>query len=210
MATPVTTVRRGWFGARCGPWRGAWILAVLTSAWLAACAGAPASRPQTAEGIAWAIVDALARGDVSQLGEWVHPEQGVRFSPYAYVDPKHDQILTAAEMKSAWIDDRFRVWGSYDGTGDPIELTFRDYVDRFVYDADFSAAEQFAVGKRLGGHGGTIDNTEQVYPRATTVEFHLPGTERNAGMDWRSLRLVLEQEGGDWWLVGIVHDEWTT
>jgi hypothetical protein len=28
-------------------------------------------------------------------------------------------------------------------------------------------------------------------------------------MDWCSLRLVLVDEGGHWWLVGIVHDEWT-
>jgi hypothetical protein len=28
-------------------------------------------------------------------------------------------------------------------------------------------------------------------------------------MDWESLRLVFVQEDGAWWLVGIVHDEWT-
>jgi hypothetical protein len=28
-------------------------------------------------------------------------------------------------------------------------------------------------------------------------------------MDWRSLRLVFEEQGGSWYLVGIVHDQWT-
>jgi hypothetical protein len=28
-------------------------------------------------------------------------------------------------------------------------------------------------------------------------------------MDWRSLRLFLEQKDGTWYLVGIVHGQWT-
>jgi hypothetical protein len=28
-------------------------------------------------------------------------------------------------------------------------------------------------------------------------------------MDWRSLRLVFMQDGGTWYLAGIIHDQWT-
>jgi hypothetical protein len=28
-------------------------------------------------------------------------------------------------------------------------------------------------------------------------------------MDWQSLRLVFEETAGNWYLVGIVHDQWT-
>jgi hypothetical protein len=28
-------------------------------------------------------------------------------------------------------------------------------------------------------------------------------------MDWESLRLVFQEEGGVWYLVGVIHDEWT-
>jgi len=28
-------------------------------------------------------------------------------------------------------------------------------------------------------------------------------------MDWRSLKLVFKEKDGNWYLVGVVHDEWT-
>ena len=43
------------------------------------------------------------------------------------------------------------------------------------------------------------------------MEYHFKGMDaQQGGMDWRSLRLVLEAHNGAWYLVGIVHDEWTT
>ena len=60
------------------------------------------------------------------------------------------------------------------------------------------------------GQGNSINNIAQIYPSAVTVEYHFEGFEEEyAGLDWRSLRLVFEASGGTWYLVGIVHDEWT-
>jgi hypothetical protein len=43
------------------------------------------------------------------------------------------------------------------------------------------------------------------------VEYHFTGFEPDyGGLDWRSLRLVFMQDGDEWFLIGIVHDEWTT
>jgi hypothetical protein len=42
------------------------------------------------------------------------------------------------------------------------------------------------------------------------MEYHFSGFEAQyEGMDWESLRLVFIQEDSTWYLVGIVHDEWT-
>jgi len=42
------------------------------------------------------------------------------------------------------------------------------------------------------------------------VEYHFPGIDpQYGGLDWRSLRLVFQQSGGEWYLVGIIHDQWT-
>ena len=47
-------------------------------------------------------------------------------------------------------------------------------------------------------------------PDAVMVEFHYPGFDAAyGGMDWRSLRLFLEQKDGTWYVVGIVHGQWT-
>ena len=50
----------------------------------------------------------------------------------------------------------------------------------------------------------------EYYQSAVVVEFYFPGFDpQYAGMDWRSLRLVFMQQGSDWFLVGIIHDQWT-
>jgi hypothetical protein len=88
-------------------------------------------------------------------------------------------------------------------------MTFQDYYARFVYDVDFAQPEVVGFDETVG-RGNTINNIATVYPLAVTVEYHFEGFDpQYAGLDWRSLRLVLEEYGGDWVVVGIVHDEWT-
>jgi hypothetical protein len=54
--------------------------------------------------------------------------------------------------------------------------------------------------------GTTVDNAASVYPGATRIEYFREGADAT---DWSALRLVLVPVGGDWRLVGIIHDEWT-
>jgi hypothetical protein len=98
----------------------------------------------------------------------------------------------------------------YDGSGEPIDLTFRGYFERFIYDADFARPDVVGFDEEVGW-SSMVNNIAEVYPTAMTVEYHFEGFEpQYEGMDWRSLRLVFEYEAGAWYLVGIVHDEWTT
>jgi hypothetical protein len=89
-------------------------------------------------------------------------------------------------------------------------MTFEAYWARFIYDVDF--AQPDAVGyNEVIGTGNKINNIAQVYPQADVVEYYFEGFDpQYKGIDWRSLRLVLEGSEGLWYLVGIVHDEWTT
>lgn len=42
------------------------------------------------------------------------------------------------------------------------------------------------------------------------VEYYLPGENPDyGGLDWQSLRLVFQHKEGAWYLVGVIHDEWT-
>jgi hypothetical protein len=132
----------------------------------------------------------------------------VRFSPYAFVEPKSDRVLHPAELENALADKAVHVWGAFDGSGDPIRMAFATYFRRFVWDADFTSAPQIAVDHPVS-HGNTVDNAREAYPRGHFVEFYLPGDPAKAGMDWRALKLVFEKDHGAWMLVGIVHSEWT-
>ncbi|HOQ75761.1 MAG TPA: hypothetical protein PK369_04220 [Thermoclostridium sp.] len=155
------------------------------------------------------VLTAISKYDFEKLSEAVHPEKGVRFSPYTWVDEGKDLVFSADEIRNMARDSGTYVWGNYDGSGDPIELSFRDYFARFVYDADFVNAEQTGYNKVLG-QGNTINNSFEVYKDSIIVEYHFSGIDpKYEGMDWRSLRLVFEKAGDTWYLVGIIHDEWT-
>ncbi len=127
-------------------------------------------------------------------------------------------VLSPEDLRAVARGERLeRVWGRYDGSGEPIRLSFREYVDRFVDDAPYAASGQVAVDTRQGA-GTVADDAAEAYPGGRIVEYHVPGTDPSSGgMDWKSLRLVFEKrrgegdagEPGRWYLVGIIHDQWT-
>lgn len=161
------------------------------------------------------IIMAIKHEDLETLASLVHPDKGVRFSPYTYVraEPEppegEDLVFGADHIRDFFADQMIYTWGRFDGTGEPIEFTFREYYDRFIYDADFARPHAVGFNETIG-MGNTINNIAEVYPQALTIEYHFEGFDPQfAGLDWRSLRLVLEEKEGAWYLVGIVHDEWT-
>lgn len=158
---------------------------------------------------------AIRDHDLAELAELVHPVKGVTFSPYTYVRPlqgapgEADMVFSRSQLQGLWSDPTVYHWGTFDGSGEPIDLDFRDYYARFVYDVDFAQPDVIGFDATIG-QGNTINNIATVYPIAKTVEYHFEGFDpQYAGMDWRSLRLVLEEYEGAWYVVGIVHDEWT-
>lgn len=167
--------------------------------------------PPTALEAASTVMRALKSGKMETLAAWVHPERGVRFSPYAYVDTKRDVVLSREELEQAMQDTRKREWREFAGTGELIKLTFADYYKEFVYDADFAGKAKIALNQGLD-QGTTLNNLREVYPADSHdfVEYHIAGVDPSAeGMDWSSLRLVFEKIGQDHALVGIIHDQWT-
>lgn len=155
------------------------------------------------------VLTAIKNYDVEKLADAVHPDKGVRISPYGYVDVDNDLVFPAEEVKNLANDSKTYLWGYYDGSGEPITLKFSDYYKRFIYDADFLNAEQVGYNKVLG-HGNTLNNSFDVYKNSIIVEYYFSGFDpQYEGIDWRSLRLVFEKKDDTWYLVGIIHDEWT-
>ena len=161
------------------------------------------------ETTALAVVDALKTKDGIKLAALAHPTKGVRFSAYPFVRTDFDQVLTAADLAGAFTDPKVRLWGIRDGKGDDIRTTFAAYYATYIYDVDFAKAPDVAYNRAIG-KGNATDNSATAYPDAVMVEFHYPGFDQAyGGMDWRSLRLFLEQKDGTWYLVGVVHGQWT-
>ncbi len=155
------------------------------------------------------IVELLRDRDLASLSDWIDPEQGLRFSPYSHIDVENTKVFQPGQLPD-FKDTNPLTWGIADGSGEPIELTFRDYFDKFVYSQDFAEAPSVTVNHTLA-KGTTSFNGTEVYPGAAYVEFYFPGFDKQFdGMDWQSLMLVFIPSGEDWKLVSIVHGQWTT
>ncbi|WNS41108.1 hypothetical protein [Paenibacillus sp. MMS20-IR301] len=174
--------------------------------------GAPEEgTPRAALEAAATVVKALKNGNMETLAAWAHKDRGVRFSPYAYVQTERDIVLSRDELAGAMKDPLKRNWGESAGSGESMTLTFADYYKQYVYDVDFAGLAEILLNESTS-HGTTINNVNEVYPKATHdyVEYYIKGIDPAAeGMDWRSLRLVFEKNGQDPILVAIIHDQWT-
>ncbi len=162
------------------------------------------------------VIQALKAKDMGKLSEFVDPSAGVRFSPYTNVKD-NDQFFTSSQLIGAFSDSTVYTWGYYEGSGAPIQLTFSDYYERFVYSEDFASAAMIGYNHSLSS-ANVIDNSFDFYPNSIIVEYYLPGTNPSAGagLDWQSVKLVFKQvppedvnSAGRWYLVGIIHSQWT-
>ena len=161
------------------------------------------AQQKTVETVATELVGVLHDKNMNKLAEFVHPTKGVRLSPYEFVESKH-RVMTASQIRSK--DNSTYVWGNHDGSGDPINLNFDAYYREFVYDRDYVRAPRI-TRNGVVGKGNTINNIREFYPQGVWMEYHFPAPpQRN---NWNSLWLVFEQLNGKWYLVGIIHGEWT-
>lgn len=155
------------------------------------------------------LLNSIKKEDFRVLANNIHPSLGLRLSPYATVNVSNDVVIKSSELLKMMKEDKKLYWGNYDGTGDPIDLNTATYFVNFVYDVDFLNAEKVTLNKSVAT-GNSINNINSVYPQCDFVENYFSGFDKKyEGMDWRALRLVFQKEGNRYYLVGIVHDQWT-
>jgi hypothetical protein len=98
-------------------WLAAWLAAWLVALAVGGCAprevpeaeatrAEPASLAPTALKVAEQVLVKLRDKDAAGLAALAHPELGVRFSPYAYVDVAQDRVLNRSELDTLWQDER--------------------------------------------------------------------------------------------------------
>jgi hypothetical protein len=119
------------------------------------------------------VVLALKDKNMQALSMLVNPADGVRFSPYSFVR-EEDLFFGAAEVAMLMDSPSQYLWGTFDGSGEAINMTFADYYARFVYDVDFASAPQVSINEELG-KGTAMNNAAEFYPGAMIVEYHFPG-----------------------------------
>lgn len=155
------------------------------------------------------VMTILKDKNMKLLSGYVHPSKGLRFTPYSYVNMDDDLVFAAEEIIDLIEDQEVKTWGQYDGSGEPINLSFKDYYKNFIYDVDFINSDIIGNNTPIS-QGNTTNNIKEAYPKGQAIEFHFTGFDpQYEGIDWASLTLVFETLDGTHYLVGVVHGQWT-
>jgi len=89
------------------------------------------------------IAELCQNGAIGVLKD-IHPILGLRFSPYPFLQ-KTDRVFSASTLQAAEHDNKLATWGSYDGSGNPIQLNYTAYIKQFVCRRNYFAAPKAGV-----------------------------------------------------------------
>lgn len=153
------------------------------------------------------ILQSLKNKDYKTFASWIHPEKGIRFSMYAFVDLKEDKHFSKADFEKYQPTKTLFTWGAEDGSGDPYKATINDYLGKWVFSRDFTTSK-YTLNTFTGG-GNSMNNLKEIYPKADFTENYVKGTEKYGGMDWKTVRFVFEEYQDQYYLVAVVNDQWT-
>ena len=119
------------------------------------------------------ILSAIKIRNYKKLISFIHPHNGIRFSPYAYIDTTTDRKFLGDELLKLANQNKKINWNS--GWDEKPELlTVHQYFSNFVYDVDFLTAELKSVNE-FHSQGTDLNNIAEVYPGCDVVEFFFAG-----------------------------------
>ncbi|AZA60981.1 hypothetical protein [Chryseobacterium indoltheticum] len=153
------------------------------------------------------LLQALKVGYYDVFANYIHPEKGVRFSMYAFVNRNEDKHFSKTDFEKYLPTKTIFTWGSRDGSGEIYKATLEQYLKNWVFKKDFTKAD-YEFDTFLGT-GNSLNNLKEIYPNTNFTENHIPGSEKNGGMDWNALRFVFEEFEGKYYVIAVINDERT-
>ncbi|WP_345992574.1 hypothetical protein AAEU33_10615 [Chryseobacterium sp. Chry.R1] len=153
------------------------------------------------------ILQALKNKDYQKFSEFIHPQKGIRFSMYAFVDLKDDKHFSKADFEKYVQTKTQFTWGSHDGSGELYKETIKDYLEKWVFSKDFTHST-YSFNEFQGG-GNSLNNLKEIYPGHDFTENYIKGTEKYGEMDWKTLRFVYEEFEGKYYIIAVINDQWT-
>lgn len=153
------------------------------------------------------LLQAVKVGYYDIFANYIHPQKGVRFSMYAFVNKNEDKHFTKADFEKYQHSKTIFTWGSRDGSGEVYKATLSKYLSDWVFKKDFTKSE-YSFNQFKGG-GNSLNNLKEMYPNTNFTENYISGSEKTGGMDWNALRFVFEEFEGKYYIVAVINDEWT-
>jgi len=155
--------------------------------------------------IAPIVISALRDKDLTTLAQFVQPEVGITFSPYPSSGGA-PLTFTPAQVEQLLQDQTKYLWGHYDGSGLPMELTFEEYYPRYIYNRDFANPNEVVYN---GGGLGYGNYPYQSLPTPSATVAWVEYVVEKEGDFAEGLIVVFQKEGETWYVTQIIHDGWT-
>lgn len=158
---------------------------------------------------AYTITKTVQKQDFETFATYIHPEKGVRFTPYSTVNIERDLVFLPSELLQNVVNLSLHQWGYYFGSNEPISMTISDYFSRFVSPSNYANAPHISLDTILLS-GNALENICEIYPNNRFVDFSYRSIAPELqGADWSSLKLVFEEFENKWYLIAVVHSQWT-
>ena len=137
------------------------------------------------------------------LAEHIHPELGVVFAPYTFIDFEENIVFTSEQVQDFDNDRNVYNWGSHSISPISVELTVAEYIEQFVCDKNYLQSDQFAINNTIR-NGNDMENFLDVFQNCFYVDFHNQGTEEYEFLDWSSVKIVMLKYEGTFKVVAVV------
>jgi len=155
------------------------------------------------------IIILLNQRNYTQLANYIHPEKGVRFTPYSE-SKATDQLLTKEEFLDNIKTDPTLNWGYYanpdNPEGFPIELTLNEYLETFVYQGDYINSDVIGYNERVNHHFFFLPEFEHIEYKDSIVVEHFIDDDL---YDFLSIKIVYQKYEESWYIVAFINNEWT-
>lgn len=153
------------------------------------------------------LMKAIHEKDFNELEKYIFPWDALIFSPYINVLDNVVGISWENITQTYNWDDKF-VWGHFQWSWKPIEMTFEGYFEEFVYDKNYYNNSEI-IYENVVQRWNMINNIKDMFPNSYVVEFYLAPKNSEIDMDWTSLNMVFKKKWVNRYLEAVVHDEWT-
>jgi hypothetical protein len=169
----------------------------------------PLTDEQKVTATAQEVIEALTSRNYSKLEDLVS-SAGLSLNNVPHFDSVKN-LIAKNDVSDIGTDTQTYLWGYTDGQGAPINLNRGQFLTTYIYkgDIDYTKAPNVVVNKILGT-GNSINSINTDTSGRMFIAFHFPGFDpQYEGMDWTTLYLIFDSEGGEYRLRGIAKDNWT-
>ena len=131
--------------------------------------------------ISTSILTAIKNKDYKSLAGFVHPVQGILFSPYAYIDTANARIVPANELGMLAKNNKMLDWhSSWDEDDADSLMTLHKYFKEFVYDVDFLNAPLRSFNE-FHSQGTELNKVREIFHGSDVVEYFFSGFDKKYG-----------------------------